>query len=154
MDKRLTGRRGELLRLGLAARNWLIIQLDENSDFMSWKFDDTTRSAEEIATHVSWSLSAVCNHLSEELDVPLVTLSQEPGNDSLESEIQHSYRIFKELLNEMTDDMLDRWSKLPPPAKLREGSIETILRIIAGYHAIHHGGQIALILSRAKNWFK
>ncbi len=151
MEEKLIGRRGELLRLGLAARNWLLTHMVEDNSLMERKLSDDSRSANEMASHVAWSLSAVCTHLSEELGLELEALSQEPEIEGIEAEVQQSYRIFKEFLYRISDSELDRWSTLPPPAKLKEGSIETILRIIAGYHAIHHAGQIAFLLKRARN---
>ncbi|MFW9932944.1 MAG: DinB family protein [Candidatus Thorarchaeota archaeon] len=150
MEERLTGRRGELLRLGLAARNWLLSQMSDDDSLMNWKLSEDSRTANEIATHVAWAIGAVCAHLSEELGIQLDSLEQETNDGGVESDIRQSYRLFKEILYKMADEMLDRWSTLPPPAKLREGSVETILRIIAGYHAFHHGGQIAYLIKRAR----
>ncbi len=151
MEEKLVGRRGELLRLSLAARNWLLIQIPDDNSLMEWKLSDDSRSGNEIATHLAWSISAVCVHLSEELGISLEGNKDQSGAEDVEREIQQSYVLLKELLYQMSDEMLDRWSNLPPPAKLREGSVETILRIIAGYHTIHHGGQIAFLVNRAKS---
>ncbi len=149
MDKKLTGRRGSLLRLGLAARNWLLSQLVEESNLMDWKISEDSRSANEIADHVAWALGAVCAHIAEELGIEIESTKQSTNETGIEATIRHSYRIFKEMLYKMSEKSLDRWSTLPPPAKLREGSVETILRIVAGYHAIHHGGQIAMLINQA-----
>jgi uncharacterized damage-inducible protein DinB len=151
VDEKLTGRRGELLRLGLAARNWLLVQCVDNDTLMNWKFDATTRSPKEIVNHVAWALSAVCMHISDELGIELEKAKSSPQDETTESAVKYTYEIFKELLSKSADETLDRTSTLPPPARIREGSIETILRIMAGYHVIHHAGQVALLVSRAKN---
>lgn len=151
MEEKLTGRRGELMRLGFAARNWLLTQCVDNDALMNWKLDTTTRSPREIIDHVAWVLSAVCMHISGELGIQIDKADSSQQDETTESTVRYTYEIFKELLSKTTDETLDRSSTLPPPARIREASIETILRIMAGYHVIHHAGQVALLVSRAKN---
>lgn len=151
MEEKLTGRRGELLRLGLAARNWLLTQCVDNDALMSWKLDTTTRSPREIIDHVAWVISAVCMHISGELGIQIDIANSSQQDETTESIVRQPYEIFKQLLSKTTDETLDRNSTLPPPARIREASIETILRIMAAYHVIHHAGQVALLVSRAKN---
>lgn len=151
MEDKLTGRRGELLRLGLASRNWLLTQCVDNDALMSWKLDETTRSPKEIIDHVAWVLSAVCMHISGELGIEIDKANSSQEDETAESTVRYTYEIFKELLSKTKDEALDRNSTLPPPARIREASIETILRIMAAYHVIHHAGQVALLVSRAKN---
>jgi len=110
------------------------------------------RSAADIVSHVCWTLSAVSMKIADDLGIK-INSEQEPTNDFIEGlnlEIDSAYNIFGNLVRGMSDDDLERTTTLPPPARIREGSIERVLRIMAGYHVVHHAGQIAHIIKRAK----
>jgi len=90
---------------------------------------------------------------AEHLGVDLAL--QETGIDGDEADVRRgqirsAYEAFKDLCGKLDDKMLEENMTLPPPARLREGSVETVLRIMAGYHVVHHAGQIVMLLKRAK----
>ncbi|MFW9909731.1 MAG: DinB family protein [Candidatus Thorarchaeota archaeon] len=156
MAEKISGKRGELLRIGLAARNWALTHIDDDESIMAWKCQDSKRSSAEIATHISFTLVAVCHHIAGELGLTIdinEPLADESGSQ-LKAEIRGAYDAFKELCTHMSDEMLEYPTTLPPPARIQESSVETILRIIAGYHTIHHSGQIAMQVKMAKRAIK
>jgi hypothetical protein len=144
---------GELIRFGLGARNWLFAQLDGPDELYIWKPPGGGRSAEEILEHIAWVISAVCIQIAEDLGLTLVEpeITEERGLVArLKSEIGASYEMFTQLCQQIEGETLERVVHLPPPARLREGSIERVMRIMMGYHVVHHAGQIAMVLSMAK----
>ncbi len=152
VSERITGRRGDLLRFGLASRNWIITQMSEDLDLMKWMPSGIEKSASQIVSHISWTVSASVMEIATQLGIELnAEASQSVDNQNeLEFEIRAAYDLFKQLCTHMTDDMLDAQTTLPPPARIREGAVETILRIIVGYHTVHHAGQIAMLVASAK----
>ncbi|MDF1538777.1 MAG: hypothetical protein P1Q69_07730 [Candidatus Thorarchaeota archaeon] len=152
MSEKLMGRRGDLLRFGLASRNWIITQMSDDLDLMKWMPSGIEKSASQIVSHISWTVSATVMEIAAQLGIELnVEASQSADSQNkLESEIRAAYDLFKQLCTRMTEDMLDAQTTLPPPARIREGSVETILRIIVGYHTVHHAGQIAMLIASAK----
>ncbi|TFG32375.1 DinB family protein [Candidatus Thorarchaeota archaeon] len=145
---------GDVIRFGLGARNWLFAQMDDADHLYKWKPPDGGRSAEEVLNHIAWVISAVCSQVAGELRIELhePQISDDGYSiNQLKSEISASYEMFTELCEKLDTGTLERKIKLPPPARVREGSIESILRIMTGYHVIHHAGQVAMLLRMARN---
>ncbi|MCK5150902.1 MAG: hypothetical protein KAQ65_03635, partial [Candidatus Thorarchaeota archaeon] len=99
MAEKIEGRRGELLRMGLGARNWVLTHIDDNSDVMAWKPNDDAKSSSEIIEHIAWTLSAVCSHISEELSIDLDTdnIPMASEENPLVSDVRAAYVLFKRL---------------------------------------------------------
>ena len=118
---------------------------------MKWMSSGIEKSASQIVSHIAWTVSAVVMQIANQLEIELNTedSESEDNQNESESEIMGSYDLFKQLCAKMTEDMLDAQATLPPPARIREGTVETILRIIAGYHTVHHAGQIAMLVASA-----
>ena len=152
MSEQIEGRRGEILRMGLGARNWVITHIDEDVEVMTWRINETSKSSQEIVEHIAFTVSIVCIQIAEQLNVDLdmENILVENEDNSFKQEVRSAYVLFKRLCSSMTDEMLDTITTLPPPARLREGTVETVLRIIAGYHSVHHAGQVAMQVKQAK----
>ncbi|MHA2379266.1 MAG: DinB family protein [Candidatus Thorarchaeota archaeon] len=153
MTQKAKGRVGELLRFGLGARNWLLTQMENPGEHFSWTPPEGGRSAAEIAEHVTSVVELVCSMIAERLEIDLVLQETDTNGeraDVMRGQIQLAYEAFKDLCAKLDDKMLDETMTLPPPARVREGFVETVLRITAGYHVVHHAGQIVMLLKRAK----
>lgn len=153
MVELLEGKRGELLRFGKGARNWLIAQLIDDKDILMWSPPEGGRSVSEMVSHLSWALSAVTMKIADDFKIDLESTVNPTGSyfEELKGEILAAYEVFENLLRELSDDDLEKTTTLPPPARIREGSIERVLRIMAIYHVIHHAGQVAQVIRRAKS---
>ena len=154
MAERITGRAGEVLKFGLGARNWLLAQLDGTDEQFAWVPPEGGRSAKELVDHMTWVILTVCSHLSEILGIELTISDPQQVSGvktQLVEDIQSAYNAYKTLCGRLNDELLDTETTLPPPARLREGTVETILRIMTGYHVVHHSGQLAVLLRRSKN---
>lgn len=68
----------------------------------------------------------------------------------LEMELDEAYNLFVALVSRLNDDDLKTTITLPPPSQVREGPVERVLRIMTDYHAVHHAGQVVMIIRRAK----
>ncbi len=155
MSEKIDGRRGEILRFAKGARNWFISQMSENIDEYSWIPPDGGKSAAEIVNHVAWVISAICSKMAYDLGLEIHV--EEPvseGVEGLKNEITMAYGLVESFLSKLKDEDLDKTAEIPPPSRIREGQIETVLRVLAGYHAIHHAGQIAMTLRRARGDFE
>jgi len=153
MVERISGRAGEVLKFGLGARNWLLAQMQGTDEQFTWVPPEGGRSAKEIVDHITWVILAVCIQLSQTsgIELEMINPQQVKGIQSqLSEDVRSAYNTYKEFCGKLNDEMLDTVTTLPPPARLQEGSFETILRIMAGYHVVHHSGQIAAVLKRAK----
>ncbi len=153
MTQKAKGRTGELLRFGLGARNWLLGQMEYPDELFSWIPPEGGKSAAEIAEHVGSTLDILCAMIAEQLDVEFASHEAEvDGNlsDVARGQIHSAYEGFKDLCGNLDDKMLEETVTLPPQSGFREGPVETVLRVVAGYHAVHHSGQIATLLKRAK----
>lgn len=142
-----------VIRFGLGARNWLFAQLVGTDEMYTWKPPGGGRSAEEMLTHVAWVVSAVCSQIAAELGLVLKeprVADQEGTAAQLRAEVSASYELFTELCENIDGSTLEKIIQLPPPARVREGSVERVLRIMAGYHVVHHAGQVAMVLNMAK----
>lgn len=154
VNQELTGKQGDLLRLGLGARNWLITQINGSDEELEWTPPQGGPSASEVVYHATIVLMLVCSEIANLLGI---TLAQQEEKDAktveerLKVHVRAVYLTFKELCTKLTDDNLDEEMNLPPPSLLKRGSLETILRIIAGYHVAHHAGQVAILLRMARN---
>jgi uncharacterized damage-inducible protein DinB len=154
MRTELSGKQGDLLRLGLGARNWLITQIRGTNEELEWTPSEGGPSASEVVYHATIVLMLV---LSEIANLVGITLTQQEEKDAdtvegrLKVHVRAIYQTFRELCEKLTDEDLDKEMNLPPPSLLKEGSLEIILRIIAGYHVTHHAGQVAILLRMAKN---
>ncbi|NHI90658.1 MAG: DinB family protein [Candidatus Thorarchaeota archaeon] len=154
MSDKTSGRIGEILRFGLGSRNWILAHMKGTDEQFTWTPPEGGRSAKDVVDHVSWVIQAVCQQLSNTLGVEFEISEPEQFEDTvaqLEEDVNSAYNSFRKLCEQMTDEMLDTVTTLPPPARLREGSVETILRIMTGYHVVHHSGQLAVLLRRAKD---
>jgi len=143
---------GDVIRFGLGSRNWLLAQLDGADELYTWKPPGGGRSAEEILTHVAWGVSAVCSQIAAEIGLVLKEpkiAEQEGIAARLKAEVTASYELFTELCEKIDGHTLEKIIELPPPGRVGEGTIERVLRIITGYHVVHHAGQIAMVLSMA-----
>ena len=153
MSDKTSGRIGEVLRFGLGARNWILAHMKGTSEQFTWAPPEGGRSAKEIVDHITWVIQAVCSELSNTLEVEFEMTEPEQVEDTvaqLVEDVNSAYGSFRKLCEQLTNEMLDTVTTLPPPARLREGSVETILRIMTGYHVVHHSGQLAVLLRRAK----
>jgi len=153
-ENHLDGKRGNLLRFGLGARNWLLSQLNEEIHLLNWNPPDGGRSVSEILEHVSWTVSVVCSKVAEDYGIELKEPEEPPNANAYERivfYINSAYSRFSQLCNSLEDEWVDETTTLPPPARLREGTVETILRVMTGFHTVHHAGQVALTLRRAKD---
>lgn len=145
---------GEIVRFGLGARNWLFAQLGDTENLYNWQPPTGGRTVEEILTHIAWVISAVCSHIAEELKIELHQPQIEEEDNSvarLKSEVNAAYNMFTTLCEHLDTEMLDRIIQLPAPSRVRENSVERVLRIMTGYHVIHHAGQVAMILRMARD---
>jgi len=143
----------DVIRFGLGARNWLFAQLEGPDELYKWKPPSGGRSVEEILEHIVWVITAVCSQIAEDLGLVLnePKITEVEGIVArLKAEISASYEMFTELCEKIDGNTLEKIVQLPPPARLREGSIERVLRIMMGYHVVHHAGQIAMVLKMAK----
>ena len=150
---KLEGRLGEILRFAKGARNWIIGLMSDDLDEFNWYPPEGGKSAAEIVSHVSWTISAIISKLA--YDDGIEIHQEEPvmeGIEGLKNEILMSYRLAENYLQKISDDDLDKTASLPPPMK--EGKVEPILRVILGYHTIHHTGQMATLLRRAREAFQ
>ncbi|TFG13208.1 DinB family protein [Candidatus Thorarchaeota archaeon] len=153
-ENHLVGLRGNLLRLGLGARNWLLSQLMDDITLLSWEPPDGGRSVSEILEHISWTVSIVCSKIADDYGIRLEEMDEPSDQSDYESfafPINSAYDLFKQLCTKLDDSMMAERTTLPPPARLREGTVETILRVMGGFHTVHHAGQVALTLRRAKD---
>ncbi|MFW9799830.1 MAG: DinB family protein [Candidatus Thorarchaeota archaeon] len=154
MTEKVTGRAGEILRFGLGARNWMLNQVDRASECVSWTPPEGGRSPSEIVEHVTSVLLIACSMVAEELGIDLnikeVESKGEP-TEVLKDTVRSAYDAFKDLCGKLDDQMLDKVMALPPPFALREGPVETVLRVISGYHTVHHAGQLSTHVRRARN---
>ncbi len=153
-ENHLDGKRGNLLRFGLGARNWLLSQLNEEIHLLNWNPPDGGRSVSEIVEHVSWTVSVVCSKVAEDYGIELEEPGAPPNANAYERlvfYINSAYNMFSQLCNSLEDEWIDETTTLPPPARLRKGTIETIMRVMTGFHTVHHAGQVALTLRRAKD---
>ncbi len=155
MTEKLEGRRGEILRFAKGARNWLLGQMSDDFDEFNWYPPEGGKSAADIVSHVSWTVSAIISKLAYDEGVEIH--QEEPvieGVEGLKNEILMAYVLAENYLQKISDDVLDKTTSLPPPARLSEGKVETILRVIIGYHTIHHAGQMTSLLRRAREAFQ
>jgi len=153
MSVELPGRRGELLRFALGARAWFLAQMQGEGKHFEWHPPEGGRSAREIVEHAMWVVSVVCFQMGEELGVPLDEPADQSSSDlvsELKAKVDSAYAVLRQLCTRMDDGMLDRPVSLPPPARLREGTADRVLRVMAGYHVVHHAGQVAMVLRRAR----
>ena len=153
MSERTSERIGEILRFGLGARNWILAHMKGGYEQFTWVPPEGGRSAKDVIDHVTWVIQAVCDQLSNTLEVEFRMTEPEQVEDpvaQLVEDVNSAYSSFRKLCEQLTDEMLDTVTTLPPPARLREGSVESILRIMTGYHVVHHCGQLAVLLRRAK----
>lgn len=153
MPEKISGRAGEVLKFGLGARNWLLAQMEGTDEQFTWVPPEGGRSVKEIVDHITWVIVAVCSQLSETVGIELEMSDPQQASGvqpQLSEDVQSAYNTYKNFCGNLNDKILDTVATLPPPARLREGSVETILRIMAGYHVVHHAGQIAALLRRAK----
>lgn len=103
--------------------------------------------------HVTWVISTITFLLAEALGLEIENQQSTESPDiptGLKSKIEASYELLRSLLWAIDDNMLDEVVGLPPPARLRKGSVERILRIMMGYHVVHHAGQVAMLLRIAR----
>ena len=143
----------DVIRLGLGARNWLLAQFEGSDELYSWKPPSGGRSAEEILTHVAWVVSAACSQIAEELGLNLKEpkMTEQEGTAArLKAEVSASYDLFTELCGNIDENTLKKIVHIPPPSRVPEGTVERVLRIMTGYHVVHHAGQVAMVLSMAK----
>jgi uncharacterized damage-inducible protein DinB len=153
MSERISGRAGEILKFGLGARNWLLAQMEGSDKQFTWVPQEGGRSAKEIVDHITWVILAVCSQLSQTVGIELEMKDPQQVSGvqpQLSEDVRSAYNTYKEFCGKLNDEILDTVTTLPPPARLQEGSVETILRIMAGYHVVHHSGQLAAVLKRAK----
>ncbi|MHA2140665.1 MAG: DinB family protein [Candidatus Thorarchaeota archaeon] len=154
MDQELSGKQGELLRLGLGARNWLITQIRGGDDELQWTPSEGGPSASEVVYHATIVLMLVCSEIANVLGITLAQ-QEEKEADTVEGRlkvhVRAVYQTFRELCHVLTDENLEEEMSLPPPSLLKRGSLEIILRIIAGYHVTHHAGQVAILLRMARS---
>ena len=142
------------MRFGLGSRNWILAHMKGTDEQFTWTPPEGGRSAKDVVDHVTWVIQAVCQQLSNTLGVEFEISEPEQFEDpvaQLVEDVNSAYSSFRKLCEQLTDEMLDTVTTLPPPARLREGSVETILRIMTGYHVVHHSGQLAVLLRRAKD---
>jgi uncharacterized damage-inducible protein DinB len=153
MTQKVKGKVGDLVRFGLGARNWLLAQMENPGEHFSWTPSEGGKSAAEIAEHVASVLEMFCAMVAEQLNIDLV-LHEAESNGELEDiargQIQSAYEGFKELCGKLDDSTLEEIVALPPQTGFKEGPVDNVLRVLAGYHAVHHAGQIAMLLKRAK----
>jgi len=98
-------------------------------------------------------LEMFCAIIAEQLNVDFASHETEIDDkleDVARGQIHSAYEGFKELCGTLDDSMLESIVVLPPQTGFREGPVDNVLRVIAGYHAVHHAGQIAMLLKRAK----
>ncbi|MFW9887543.1 MAG: DinB family protein, partial [Candidatus Thorarchaeota archaeon] len=149
MKTELSGKQGDLLRLGLGARNWLITQISGTDAELNWNPPEGGPSASEIVYHATIVLMLVMSEIANLLGIPLAQ-QEEKEADTVESRlkvhVRAVYKTFREICEHLTDENLSEVMNLPPPSLLKQGSLEKILRIIAGYHVTHHAGQVAILL--------
>jgi uncharacterized damage-inducible protein DinB len=154
MKKELSGKQGDLLRLGLGARNWLITQIKGSDKELEWTPSEGGPSASEVVYHATIVLMLVCSEIANLLGITLAQ-QEEKDADTIEARlkvhVRAVYQTFREICEQLTDENLDEEMNLPPPSLLKQGSLEIILRIIAGYHVTHHAGQVALLLRMARD---
>ena len=153
MTPKVKGRTGELLRFGLGARNWLLGQMENPGEHFSWVPPEGGKSAAEIAKHVASTVEIFCAMIAEQLSVEITLHEAETDgkvDDVAREQVRSAYEGFKDLCGKLDDKMLEETVKLPPQTGFREGPVETVLRVIAGFHAVHHAGQIVMLLKRAK----
>jgi uncharacterized damage-inducible protein DinB len=153
MKTALSGKQGDLLRLGLGARNWLITQINGTDEELEWTPSEGGPSASEVVYHATIVLMLVCSEIANLLGITIAQ-PEEKDADTVESRlkvhVRSVYQAFRELCEQLTDENLDEEMNLPPPSLLKQGSLEIILRIIAGYHVTHHAGQVAILLRMAR----
>ncbi len=153
MKKELFGKRADLLRLGLGARNWLITQIRGSDEELEWTPSEGGPSASEVVYHATIVLMLVCSEIANLLGISLAQ-QEEKDADTVEGRlkvhVREVYQTFRELCEHLTDENLKEEMNMPPPSLLKRGSLEAILRIIAGYHVTHHAGQVALLLRMAR----
>jgi hypothetical protein len=117
-----------------------------------WVPPEGGRSVADIVEHAMWVVTTVCLVIGEQLGIALTEPAPKAATDR-ESELRlvvgSAYAVFEELCRRMDDSMLDTVITLPPPARLREGSVDRVIRVMAGYHVIHHAGQVAMLSRRA-----
>ncbi|MHA2066197.1 MAG: DinB family protein [Candidatus Thorarchaeota archaeon] len=153
MNQELSDKLSDLLRLGLGSRNWLITQIRGSDEELEWTPQEGGPSASEVVYHATIVLMLVCSEIANLLGI---TLTQQEEKDvetvegRLKVHVRAVYQTFRELCEQLTDENLDEEMNLPPPSLLKRGSLEIILRVIAGYHVAHHAGQVALLLRMAR----
>ena len=152
MSETIEGARGELYRFAKGAKSWFFSYINDDKDIMQWTPPDGGRSGSDIVSHVSWVLSATSMKIAEDLNIKIETSLDDSGPyvEHLKAEFDTAYNMFEQLVKGMSDDDLKKKTTLPPPARIQESSIERILRIMAGYHVLHHAGQLAQTIRRAK----
>ncbi|MHA2081914.1 MAG: DinB family protein, partial [Candidatus Thorarchaeota archaeon] len=136
MSEKIAGRAGEVLKFGLGARNWLLTHMEGTDEQFTWGPPEGGRSAKELVDHITWVILASCSHLSETVEIELDM--SEPKQVSgvlqqLSEDVKSAYNVYKKFCGKLNDEILDTVTKVPPPARLHESSVETILRIMTGY---------------------
>lgn len=151
---RIPGDRGDLVKLGLGAKNWLLSQIVDDEDAMAWMPPEGGRSASEIVDHVVWVVSVVVSASADGQGIQLEEQTRIDDTDNryerLKTELDEAYNLFIALVSGLEEDDLEKTVTLPPPSRVREGTVERVLRIMMGYHTVHHAGQVAMILRRAR----
>ena len=153
MTQKVKGRTGELLRFGLGARNWILGQMEDPGEHFSWTPPEGGKSAAEIAEHVASTVDLFCAMIADQLNVEIdLHEAETEGNQDevARGQIRSAYEGFKDLCGKLDDKLLEETVTLPPQTGFREGPVETVLRVIAGFHAVHHAGQIVMLLKRAE----
>ncbi|MBD3407101.1 MAG: DUF664 domain-containing protein [Candidatus Lokiarchaeota archaeon] len=150
---RVKGRTGEVLRFGLGARSWLYAQMEGAPEEFTWRPPEGGRSASDVVSHIAWVVSVVCTKIAEDYNID--TSGKDIGATAnlvvaLREEVETAYDILRKLCRDLRDEQLDETTKLPPPSQIKKGTVEQVLRIMTGYHTIHHAGQVALLIRRAK----
>ena len=153
MSERISGRAGEALKFGLGARNWLLGQMEGTDEQFTWVPPEGGRSAKELVDHITWVILTFCSHLSETMGIELEIVEPQSVDGvqaQLSEDVKSAYDTYKKFCGKLNDELLDTVTSLPPPSGIREGKVETVLRVMTGYHVIHHSGQISTLLRRAK----
>ncbi|TFG07830.1 DinB family protein [Candidatus Thorarchaeota archaeon] len=151
---RIPGDRGNLVKFGLGAKSWLLSQIEDDNDALAWMPPEGGRSASEIVDHVTLVVSVVATAVADEMGIRLGEQTRIDDTDDryerVKMELDEAYNLFVALVSRLKEDDLHKTVALPPPSRVREGTVERVLRIMMGYHTVHHAGQVAMTLRRAK----